>query len=175
LKSLAIVAVVLGLLVVPAGVALAGTGRAYLTTTRDVATLRFAVVGFQPASPVAGGYRRVNPGPDVTLRLFGVEQTELVLAEVNFDLEWQGARFARASQLVNVPIPRGAETTVTVETNLEPEHADEARALFARGDASLALIGQARLQLPHGGDGVWLNLRGTVRATTAGVRTRCQL
>src|SRR4051794_14419952 len=167
--------VVLGLLIVPAGIALAATGGTYLTTTRDVATLRFAVVGFQPASSVAGGYQRANPGPNVTLRLFGVEQTELVLAEVNFDLEWQGARFARASQLVNVPIPRGVETTVTVETNLEMEHADEARALFARGDASLTLSGQARLQMPHGGDGVWLTLRGTVRATTAEARAWCQL
>ena len=65
MKSLAIVTVVLVLLIVPAGIALAGTGRAYLATTRDVATLQFAVVGLQPAKGAAGGYQRAYPGPDV--------------------------------------------------------------------------------------------------------------
>lgn len=175
MKSLLVVTIVLGLLVVPAGVVLVGTAGTYLTTTRDIVTLRFNVVSLQQPTEPAGGYQRTLPGPDVTLRLFGVDQTALTLVEVNFDLEWQGKRLARSSQLVNLPIPRGAATTLTAATNLEPEHADEARALFARGDPDLLLVGRARLRLPNSSDGVWLNLRGPVRVALTGYIVRCSL
>lgn len=175
MKPLVVVTIVLVLLAVPSGLALAGTARTYLATSRDIVTLRFSVVDLQPPADPGTGYRRAQPGPNVTLRLVGVEQTMLTLAEVSFDLEVRGVRLARASQRMDVAIPRGAATTVAIETNLEPERAEQARAIFAGGDPDLILNGRALLRLPNSGEGIWLDLRGPVRATVAGMPAGCAL
>lgn len=175
MKGLVVATAILVALLVPAAVGLAGTGRQYLATARDIASIRVAVVSLRPPPARPAGYQRANPGPDVTLRLAGVEQTALTLAEMNFDLTWRGTRLGTASTLLSVPLPRGGSATVTVETNLEPNQADQARELLARGDPELLLIGRARVVLPNRGGGVWLDLRGRLPALAAARPAWCLL
>jgi hypothetical protein len=174
-RLLTIATVILCLLLVPAGLALAATTRDYLATTRDIATLRFEIVELRQAPEPVSGYRRAFPGPNVTVRLYGVERTFLTLAELNFDLTWQGTRLATASALPNVAIPRGAATTVTVETNLDAARADEARARLATPGPGLAIEGSARLRLPNATEGIWVTLRGPIRPVVTASRVGCRL
>ncbi len=175
MRGLVIATVLLVLLAVPAGVGLVGTAERYLTATRDIASLRVEVVGQRPPVEQPGGYRRVAPGPDVTLRFSGLEQITLTLAELNFELTWQGTRLGTASSFPKVPLPRGAAATVTVETNLEPGQDGRLRELLAHDEPGILLTGRARLLLPNTSDGVWLNLRGQLRAGVPGQPGQCRL
>ena len=154
-RPLAIVTGLLCLAAVPALLGLLQTARGYLDTTHAIATLRFEIVEIGPADGPGG------PVPAVTLRVRGVERTSLTLAEVAFDLEWQGRRVASGREFPRATLTPGSDTTVTVPTVLNPDFAAETRALLARGEAPFRLNGRARVLLPRGDVAVWLTLRGS--------------
>ena len=160
MTALRVATVFLCLLALPALFIFASIGRGYLDTTADITALRIEVIELRPVDdPV-----RSFPGPDVVLRVFGVKQSALRFAEVNFDLTWQGERVATVANFPNVSIPRNGTLTVTVPSNLNPDHAAETKALLAAGERGFAVVGNARIGLPNSEASVWLTLRGQVRA-----------
>lgn len=161
MRALGVVTALLVLLAVPAGVGLVGLARGYLETTSDVAALRVEVAGLRAVDDPA----RAFAGPDVTLRVYGVARSSLTFAEVNFDLLWQGRRVATVAAFPRQPIPRNGNLAVTVPSNLDPNRAAEARALFAAGTRPIAIEGNARIGLPNSDASVWLTLRGDLRAS----------
>ena len=160
MKTLGIVTLALCLLAVPAVVALVATARGYLDTTADIAALRIEIVDLVPSADTARSY----PGPDITLRVFGVAQTALTFEEVNFDLLWQGQRVATVAAFPRLSIPRGGSLTVKVFSNLAPAYADATRALLDTGERRFLIQGNARIGLPNSATSVWLALNGQVRA-----------
>jgi hypothetical protein len=162
-KALPVATVVLCLLALPALLVYVSIGRGYLDTTADITALRIDVVELRPVDDP----RRNNPGPDVVLRVFGVGQSDLRFAEVNFDLLWQGQRVVTVASFPNASIPRNSSLTVTVPSNLDPAHAADTRALIAAGERRFQVSGNARIGLPNSDASVWLTLSGQVRATAA--------
>lgn len=160
MKALGIVTLALCLLAAPALAALVATARGYLDTTADIAALRIEIVDLVPSTDAARSY----PGPDITLRVFGVAQTALTFEEVNFDLLWQGQRVATVAAFPRLSIPRGGSLTVKVLSNLAPAYADATRALLDTGERRLLVQGNARIGLPNSATSVWLALNGRVRA-----------
>ena len=160
MKALSLVAILLGLLALPALLALVGTARGYLATTADIAALRIEIVDLLP---IADPTRSLS-GPDITLRVYGVAQSSITLAEVNFDLFWQGQRVATVATFPKLPIPRDGSLTLSVMSNLDPARADATRALLASGERNFLIDGNARIALPNSDASVWLTLRGKVRA-----------
>ncbi len=162
MKALSLVTILLCLLALPALTAAVITARSYLATTDDIAALRIEIVSIQLTSDTS----RTLSGPDITLRVYGVAQSNITFAEVNFDLLWQGQRMATVATFPRVPIPRNSSLTVTVMSNLDPARADAARALLASGERGFLIEGNARVGLPNSDASVWLTLRGQVRAAS---------
>ena len=163
MRALGAVTLALCLLLAPAAVALGLTARNYAVATRDITSLRVEILGLEPTSDTPGG-RRAYPGPDVRVRVFGLQQTSLTLDEINFSLDWQDRTMAVAAAFPRVLIQRGQAVTFTVETNLDPVRADEMRGLLAAGQRGFTLHGNLRLRLPHSAASVWLQLDGPIRA-----------
>lgn len=155
-----IVALIFAVLAVPALAVLVGTGREYLATTADVAAIRVEIVELRLSNDTT----RTFAGPDIVLRVSGVAQTSLTFEEVNFDLRWQGERLAIVSSFPRLNIPRNGSLTVTVNSNLDPNRAEDARAQLASGGRAFVVAGNARIGLPNGAGSVWLTLQGQVRA-----------
>lgn len=164
MTALRVATVVLCLLALPAIFVFASIGQGYLQTTADITALRIEVVELREVEDPGRSF----PGPDVVLRVFGVEQTELRFAEVNFDLIWQGNKIATVANFPNASIPRNSSLSVTVPSNLQPERAAETKALIASGERGFSVVGNARIGLPNSDASVWLTLRGHVRAAVAG-------
>lgn len=171
MKVLGIVALALCLLALPSIVALIGTARGYLDTTADIAAIRVEIVDLVPSTDTT----RAFPGPDATLRVYGVAQTDLTFEEVNFDLIWQGQRVATVAAFPKQSIPRGGSLTVSVPSYLAPAYAEATRALLAAGERRFLVQGNARVGLPNGTTSVWLSLNGQVRsAVPADPPARCR-
>jgi hypothetical protein len=158
--ALRIATVTLCLLALPALFALAGIARGYLRTTADVTALRIDVVDLR--SIVDPGRR--FPGPDIDVRVYGVSQSTLRFAEVNFNLLWQGQVVAVVASFPNLTIPRNGSLLITVPSNLEPARAAETQALISAGERRFQVEGNARIGLPNSDASVWLTLYGQVRA-----------
>jgi hypothetical protein len=164
--ALRIVTVIVCLLVFPAAFLLVGTARGYLDTTADITALRIEVMEIRPINDPA----RALAGPEIVLRVYGVEQTSLRFAEVNFDLFWQGQRVLTVANFPNVPIPRNSSLSVTVASSLDSARATETKALIAAGERGFTIEGNARIGLPNSDASVWLTLRGRIGAAGAGGR-----
>ncbi|HET8631815.1 MAG TPA: LEA type 2 family protein [Thermomicrobiales bacterium] len=156
-RALALGTILLCVAAVPALVGLGLTARDYLATSQEIAALRFEIVDIHAVAGADG------PVPEVVLRARGVESVPLTLAEVNFDLEWQGHRVATGLAYPNLPLTGDVDTTITVPTSLNADYATQTRALLAGGQAPFTLDGRARVVLPDGNVMVWLTLSGSYR------------
>jgi len=158
--ALRIATIFLCLLALPALFALAGIARGYLDTTADITALRIDVVDLRPVVDPGRSF----PGPDIDVRVYGVSQSTLRFAEVNFNLLWQGQSVMVVASFPNLTIPRNGSLLITVPSNLEPARAAETQALLAAGERGFQVEGNARIGLPNSDASVWLTLNGQVRA-----------
>lgn len=156
-RALVLGTILLCVAAVPALAGLGLTARDYVATSREIAALRFEIVDIHAVAGPDG------PVPEVVLRARGVESTPLTLAEVNFDLDWQGHRVATGLAYPNLPLTGDVDTTVNVPTSLNEDYAAQTRALLAGGQAPFTLDGRARVALPDGNVMVWLTLSGSFR------------
>ena len=163
MTALRIATVILCLLALPALFVFVSIGRGYLDTTADITALRIEVVELRPVVDPGRSF----PGPEIVLRVFGVAESNLRFAEVNFDLIWQGERVVNVSNFPNASIPRNGSLTVTVPSNLNPDHAAETQALIDSGERGFFIVGNARIGLPNSDASVWLTLSGPVHATAS--------
>lgn len=157
MRLLTILTSVLCLAALPALAGLVQTTQRYRQTTAAIDTLRFEIVTIAPVA------RPDGPVPAVTLRASGLDRLTLTLAEVSFDLETQGRRLATARIYPGLPLIPGAENTVTVTAALNPDYADETRALLRNGGAAFDLRGRVRVTLPDSNVPVWVTLQESYR------------
>jgi hypothetical protein len=167
MTALRIATVMLCLLALPALFIFISIGRGYLATTADITALRIEVVEIRPFTDPA----RPLAGPEIVLRVYGVAQSNLRFAEVNFDLLWQGQRVATVAAFPSASIPRNGNLLVPVFSNLDPDHTAETKALIDAGERGFFVVGNARIGLPNSDASVWLTLSGQVRAVAAFVHS----